>query len=110
MANEKKNTYEVKLTLNDISDNIKEEILEQLKHTRFNKISIPVFTYVESEDGKSRRTTVIGYIKRYNSETKTFVIGIYNSNKNTIAIGDSMDLSYSTYNDKLGTILKFIAY
>ena len=101
---------EAKLALPaDISDELKEEILQVLKATRFSKISIPLSTYrylVDSSvkaDEKPIRVTTVGYIRKFNSETNVFTVVLFNNSTYKV-----IELGCSEFKDKLGTITKFV--
>ena len=110
---------EAKLALPaDISDELKEEILQVLKSTRFSKISIPLSTYrylVDSSvkaDEKPIRVTTVGYIRKFNAETNVFTVVLFNNStyKDTIEsfTDPVIELGWSEFKDKLGTITKFV--
>ena len=97
----------------DISENAKNELLEVLKGTKFNRISIPVSTYryyvdknVNSDDN---RVVTIGYIKNYNAEKGEFTVVVFNNNCEAICefANPALEIVFSEYNGKLGCITKF---
>ena len=95
------------------TDEVMEDIFEVLKKTPFNKISVPVGTYRYLIDDSiaedDNRVITVGYIKRYDPEIRVFDIAIFNANKQTIEAFDNkaLELVFTEYNNKLGTITKF---
>lgn len=97
----------------DLDKNILTEINDVLNETKFNKISIPIGTYrclIESNvDCDDNRVRTIGYIKKYNPETKEFTIVIFENLIEKIKEqGDiAVELQFTKYKNTLGTITKF---
>lgn len=111
-----RNIIKAQLDLSAIPDEIAEEIEQVISATRFNKISIPVYcpryllTEEENKDTPDKRTTVVGYVKRYNPEDRTFQIVLFASVKATINgfINPIIKPAYTQYNDKLSVITKLV--
>lgn len=111
-----RNIIKAQLDLSAISDEIAEEIEQVISATRFNKISIPVYcpryllTEEENKDTPDKRTTIVGYVKRYNPEDRTFQIVLFASVKATINgfINPIIKPAYTQYNDKLSVITKLV--
>lgn len=93
---------------------IMDEIRDVLNSTKFNKISINVGTYRNILDDTipkdDTRVISVGYIKKIDSENGDMTIGLYEANKDKILAlkGAVVDIVYTEYKGKLGTILKFI--
>ena len=93
---------------------ILDEIIEVLKDTPFNRITIPLNAYryaLGNDDinGKpDTRTITVGYIKSFNEETCTFNVVIFNPFKNAIKAFDDygIEASFGTYEGKLTKINK----
>lgn len=96
----------------DISENVKAEVMEVLESTKFNKISFPISTYryyVDSNvDTDDNRVVTVGYIKNYDVEKQLFTIVIFGNNRVPINEFDNptLEIVFSEYNGKLGTITK----
>lgn len=111
-----KNEKVIKLSIpNNISESVKKDIISILSGMKFSKISIPLTTlrkYFDSKFEGTTKLTNVGYIRRFNSETNEFTIVIFNSKETIDAVNKikepKMYLKFSTYNDRLGTIIKFI--
>ena len=111
-----RNIIKAQLDLSAIPDEIAEEIEQVISATRFNKISIPVYcpryllTEEENKDTPDKRTTIVGYVKRYNPEDRTFQIVLFASVKATINgfINPIIKPAYTQYNDKLSVITKLV--
>ena len=112
----KVNPNEVKAPLYlpaDLADTIREQILGVLAGCKFNKISIPLGTYrylVDNTVGEDdNRITTIGYVRRYDAESQEFSVVIFNNFIDLIKSNEhnAIELVFSTYNENLGTILKF---
>ena len=98
-------------------DNIKNEIIDVLKNTPFNKISIPVASYkniVNPEDADNTKNLTVGFIKSFNEEDYKFKVVVFNKFKEAInKLEDSViEITYTERTDKsgnvsLGTIIKF---
>ena len=97
----------------DTADEVVNEIIDVLKATRFNKISVPLTTYrTMLEDGLAEddtRITTIGYIKKFDSVSKTFNVVIFANSAKTIE--DNYDkeslgitLFFTKRKDGLGSI------
>lgn len=99
---------------NSIPEDIANEILSILATNKFNKISIPLstyrFTFEETNEGDNRVYT-IGYIRNYNAETCEFTVVVFDGFLDAIkSLGNvGINPMYTTYNNALGTITKFIA-
>lgn len=99
------------------SEEIINEIIDVLKGTKFNKISIPLTTYRymcdESIPEDDIRITTAGYIKKFNATDKTFTVVLFANNAKAItekyAKEDLMiEAVFTQYKDKLGIITKFV--
>lgn len=108
------NTIEVPLCLEgDISEDLYGEILSVIAGTKFTKISIPVNTYrkyvVEGFKDDDTRVSTIGYVKKFNPKTNKFVVVIFNNSVDAInkLQNPAMELVFTQYKGKLGTITKF---
>lgn len=112
----KVNPNEIKALLylpEDITDTIREQILGVLESCKFNKISIPLGTYrclIDSSVSENdSRVTTIGYIRKYDAEAQEFSVVIFNKFIDLIKANEhnAIELTYNTYGENLGTILKF---
>lgn len=113
-----KNTYfEARLLLpENISDELKQEILDTLKDANFTKLSYPIaaFNYAINSDKDEvvdiNKTTIVGYIKKYIKKDEKFIFNIYNSLR--AKIEDFSDpvviVKFREYDGKLGVITKLI--
>ena len=113
---EKINPNEIKVVLNmsaNLDENIANEIIDVLYTTKFNKISLPLNVYRSLIDSNAElddnRVCTIGYIRDFNPETHVFTVVVF---KNYVEIFKNMnivmDLIFTTYNNSLGAITKFI--
>lgn len=91
-----------------------DEIIEVLKDTPFNRITIPLNAYIyalgnDDVNGKpDTRTITVGYIKSFNEETCAFNVVIFDPFKNAIKTFDDygIEVSFGTYEGKLTKINK----
>lgn len=96
----------------DLNENIVNEIPDVLTGTRFNKISIPLnirkcfLDY--NVDENDTRTSTIGYIRRYNAETREFTVVIFSNFIDAVKeyANVAVEPQFTTYKDGLGTITK----
>lgn len=112
----KVNPNEIKASLflpANLNENIKNEILDVLATTKFNKISIPLGTYrfmIDSNISEDdNRICTIGYIRNYNADTKEFTVVIFSKFIDLVK-GNSnvaIELQFTEYKENLGTITKF---
>lgn len=97
----------------DLNENIVNEITTVLTETKFNKISIPLGTYRcmidNNVDADDTRVCTIGYIRKYNAETKEFTLTLFNNFVDLIkSMGDVVvELQFTTFKEALGSITKF---
>jgi hypothetical protein len=115
--NKRKVNTEIKIPLYlsaDLSEDIRDEIIDVLNINIFNKISIPLnisrsLVNPDTKEGDVRVST-IGYIRSYDSESMEFTVTIFDNFINTVKdLGDvAMDISFVTYKDKFVSITKFI--
>ena len=97
----------------DLNENIVNEITTVLTETKFNKISIPLGTYrciIDSNvDADDARVCTIGYIRKYDAETKEFTLTLFNKFTDLIkSQGDVVvELQFTTFKEALGSITKF---
>ena len=111
-----RNIIKAQLDLSAIPGEIAEEIEQVISATRFNKISIPVYspryllTEEENKDTSDKRTAVVGYVKRYNPEDQTFQIVLFANAKAAVNgfVNPVIEPTYTQYNDKLSVITKLV--
>ena len=111
-----RNIIKAQLDLSAIPSEIAEEIEQVISATRFNKISIPVYsprcllTDEENKDTSDKRTAVVGYVKRYNPEDQTFQIVLFANAKAAVNgfVNPVIEPTYTQYNDKLSVITKLV--
>lgn len=118
-----KNSYiEARLLLpEDISDEIKQEIIDVLKVAKFTKLSYPIaalnFTLSDNgldENADITKTTIVGYIKKFikdkDKDDAKFIINIYNPLRKYIeAYSDPVVIvNYREYDGKLSVITKLV--
>lgn len=111
-----RNIIKAQLDLSAIPSEIAEEIDQVISATRFNKISIPVYsprcllTDEENKDTSDKRTAVVGYVKRYNPEDQTFQIVLFANAKAAVNgfVNPVIEPTYTQYNDKLSVITKLV--
>lgn len=111
-----RNIIKAQLDLSAIPSEIAEEIEQVISVTRFNKISIPVYsprcllTDEENKDTSDKRTAVVGYVKRYNPEDQTFQIVLFANAKAAVNgfVNPVIEPIYTQYNDKLSVITKLV--
>ena len=111
-----RNIIKAQLDLSAIPGEIAEEIEQVISATRFNKISIPVYsprcllTDEENKDTSDKRTAVVGYVKRYNPEDQTFQIVLFANAKAAVNgfVNPVIEPTYTQYNDKLSVITKLV--
>lgn len=109
------NPNEVKTKLlisSDFNEGVKEEILDVLANTKFNKISVPLGTYrylVENVAEGDNRIVTVGYIKKYNADKQEFTVILFNNMCSKIKeMGDlAIELLCTMFAGRLGTITKF---
>lgn len=114
--NKRYNTFSIDF-FKETSDEIKDEIIEVLKNTQFNKISIPVASYkniVNPEDADNTKNLSVGFIKSFNVNNNKLKVVIFNKFKPAINKLDNaiIEITYTEKTDKsnnvsLGTIIKF---
>jgi hypothetical protein len=106
------NNIEVPINFEGIDDSIKNEIIDVLKSTPFNKISFNVGSFRRLLDDKiskdDTRVIAVGYIKKFIEDKNSFVVGLYAANKDTILKfkNPTIDIIFKDFDGKLGTILK----
>lgn len=114
--NHKVNPNEIKVPLYlpaDLNENTANEILKVLAETKFNKISIPVGTYRclidYNVDESDNRVCTIGYIRNYNIKNNEFTVVIFSKFMDFVKSmkESAIELTFTNYKDKLGTITKF---
>lgn len=112
--NRPNNILEVPLCTNNLTEDALANILDILASTSFSKISFPISAYKwqidSSVDRDDNRSITAGYIKKYDAETKTFTIVIYNKLAETIMAFKEpvMDVVFTEYKGKFGTITRLI--
>lgn len=100
------------------SEEIINEIIDVLKGTRFNKISVPLtsyrYIYDDSIAKDDTRVNTIGYIKKFNATDKTFTVVVFTNNANVITKKYDKDklmieAVFTKYKEKqLGVITKLV--
>lgn len=101
------------LISSDFKEEVKEEILDVLAETKFNKISIPLGTYrylVENDVAEDdNRIVTVGYIKKYNPSNQEFTVILFNNMRDIIKdMGNlTIELLCTMFGGHLGTITKF---
>lgn len=108
---------EAKLVFDEsVSNELKEEIINVLSTTKFNKLSYPISTYshllFENVEINENKTTVVGYIKKFIKDESKFIFVVYNNNKEIIkSFNDiKIELKFNEYDGKLGIITKIIIF
>ena len=97
----------------DISENTRNEVIEVLRTTKFNKISIPVSTYRHytdtNIDKNDNRVVTVGYIKNFDIENDEFVVMIFTNSRAFISKFSNpiLEIQISETNDTLRCITKF---
>lgn len=97
----------------DFKEEVKQEILDVLAETKFNKISIPLGTYrylVEDNVAEDdNRIITVGYIKKYNPSNQEFTVILFNNMRDIIKeMGNlTIELLCTMFGGHLGTITKF---
>lgn len=97
----------------DISENTRNEVIEVLRTTKFNKISIPVSTYRHytdtNIDKNDNRVVTVGYIKNFDIENDEFVVMIFTNSRSVISKFSNpiLEIQISETNDTLRCITKF---
>ena len=111
------NYLEAQLVFDEsVSDELKEEIINVLATTKFNKLSYPISTYsyllFEFVENSENKTTVVGYIKKFIKDESKFVFVIYNNSKEIIKSFADMKIKvkFNEYNGKLGIITKIVVF
>jgi hypothetical protein len=111
------NYLEAQLVFDEsVSDELKEEIINVLATTKFNKLSYPISTYsyllFENVENSENKTTVVGYIKKFIKDESKFVFVIYNNSKEIIKSFTDMKIKvkFNEYNGKLGIITKIVVF
>ena len=111
------NYLEAQLVFDEsVSDELKEEIINVLATTKFNKLSYLISTYsyllVENVENSENKTTVVGYIKKFIKDESKFVFVIYNNSKEIIKSFADMKIKvkFNEYNGKLGIITKIVVF
>lgn len=111
------NYLEAQLVFDEsVSDELKEEIINVLATTKFNKLSYPISTYsyllFENVENSENKTTVVGYIKKFIKDESKFVFVIYNNSKEIIKSFADMKIKvkFNEYNGKLGIITKIVVF
>lgn len=109
------NAIEARLSLpTDLSDDLYNEIMEVLQTTKFNKISFPLSSYRHNHDNTlpadDTRVITVGYIKKFDQKNNKFIVVLFNNAKAVIDgfVNPVIDVSFTQYNGKLGTITKLI--
>ncbi len=118
MEKKSNNNYlEAQLVFDEsVSDELKEEIINVLATTKFNKLSYPISTYsyllFENVENSENKTTVVGYIKKFIKDESKFVFVIYNNSKEIIKSFADMKIKvkFNEYNGKLGIITKIVVF
>ena len=108
------NEFKLPLYLSaDLSEKVTNEIIDVLSNTKFDKVSIPLSTYKtlmdSNVDETDTRVCTIGYIRKYDSESKCFTVIVFNNFVDLIKeFGDSaIVLQFTTHKENLGTITRF---
>lgn len=111
------NYLEAQLVFDEsVSNELKEEIINVLATTKFNKLSYPISTYsyllFENVENSENKTTVVGYIKKFIKDESKFVFVIYNNSKEIIKSFADMKIKvkFNEYNGKLGIITKIVVF
>lgn len=95
----------------ECSDEVRQEVLNVLSSTQFNKISIPLYSIrnilFEDESDNTKNITV-GYIRGYDSETNEFTVVIYDGFKDKITKFENpaIEIVFGIYNNELTVISK----
>lgn len=118
MEKKSNNNYlEAQLVFDEsVSDELKEEIINVLATTKFNKLSYPISTYsyllFENVENSENKTTVVGYIKKFIKDESKFIFVIYNNSKEIIKSFADMKIKvkFNEYNGKLGIITKIVVF
>lgn len=99
------------------SEEVINEIVDVLKGTRFNKISVPLTSYRHLYDDSiakdDTRISTIGYIKKFNATDKTFTVVLFTNNAKIITEKYDkeklmIEAVFTQYKEKLGVITKLI--
>lgn len=116
--NENKAPIVVELNLDGISDSLKSEIIELFTKTRFNKISVPLYSYrrlfdeefAKSTESNNDKTTVVGFIKKFDSKSNKFTLAIYNGLRDRVDAFKNpvVKVVFTEYDGTLGTVTKII--
>ena len=99
-----------------IPTKIKNEIIDIIKSTRFDKLSFSLSTYRKlldkQVDDDDERISTVGFIKDFDPETNTFRVGVFSGNKDIIEsfVNPIITPIYNTTNkgNSLGVITKLI--
>ena len=96
----------------DISEELRNEILEVFAGTKFNKISFPLSSYrrlldQNAPDDETRSLTV-GYVFKFDPEMNKFTVVLYNTVLTTIQAFENpvIEPVFTQRNGKLGTVIK----
>lgn len=116
METTKKNTYfEAELVFDeDVSEDLKKEIIDVLKSARFNKLSYPIASYrnliAEDTDEEDTKIITVGYIKKFIKDENKFIFNIFNNCRTAVKsfIKPAIKISFTEYDGKLGVISKII--
>lgn len=116
METTKKNTYfEAELVFDDgVSEDLKKEIIDVLKSSRFNKLSYPIVSYrkliAENSDEEDTKIITVGYIKKYIKDENKFIFNIFNNCKDAVNnfTNPVIKVTFTEYDGKLGIISKII--
>ena len=114
--NENKAPIVVELNLDGVSDSLKSEITELFTKTRFNKISVPLYSYRRLFDDEAKtesnndKTTVVGFIKKFDSKSNKFTLAIYNGLRDRVDTFKNpvVKVVFTEYDGTLGTVTKII--
>lgn len=103
-----KNVIFVECVIDDnIEKEIRDDVIDTIVNTRFNKISIPVNMYrAKLSEEQDDRLYVVGYIANYNKDNNLFRVVLYNGYSEKIK--GFKDLYMTVTYNKNGVITKFI--
>lgn len=114
--NKRYNVFDI-VFYKETPDDIKDEIIEVLKTTQFNKISIPVSSYkklVNHDQPDDTKNLTVGFIKSFNKNNNKLKVVVFNNFKERINKLDNsaIEVIYTEKTNKsgnvsLGTIIKF---
>jgi hypothetical protein len=96
----------------DISEELRNEILEVFAGTKFNKISFPLSSYRRLLDQNApedeTRSLTVGYVFKFDPEMNKFTVVLYNTVLTTIQAFENpvIEPVFTQRNGKLGTVIK----